>query len=37
VLSLQCQMTAAEPTVLAYDVGRMVGGAIGRTVQRQPF
>ena len=37
VLSLQCQMTEQEPVSLAYDVGRMVGGAIGQTLRPRAF
>lgn len=37
VLSLQCQMTEQEPNMLAYDVGRVVGEALGHTVPRRAF
>lgn len=37
ILSLQCQMTEQEPMELAYEVGRLIGGALGRTVPRQAF
>lgn len=37
VLSLQCQMTEQEPMELAYEIGRLIGGALGRTVPRQAF
>ena len=37
VMSLQCQMTEQEPTQLAFEIGRIVGGALGQTVSRTSF
>ncbi len=37
VLSLQCQVHTAEPPVLAYEIGQLVGHALGKTVPRQAF
>jgi hypothetical protein len=37
VMSLQCQMTIQEPTQLAFEIGRVVGGALGKTVSRSTF
>lgn len=37
VASLQCQLSEQEATSLAYDLGRLIGGSIGRTMARRVF
>lgn len=37
VMSLQCQVQTADAAVIAYELGRVVGQAVGRTVPRQAF
>ena len=37
VANVQCQMTGTDDGALAQDLGRVMGGALGRRIERGPF
>ena len=37
IASLQCQMTGSDEGDVAQELGRVIGGALGKRVERQAF